>query len=188
MGSSSTENILHSLSPRHITITSINVWIREIAPFLPPSLCRHIYSLCKINTCANAFFSASQNIQMPPFVRSWVLMARPSGKDVPGLSSHFCHVCHGDKQEGIFNIRHFLCQSGKAQGWWPSRHSANTICFPRRLRVFKWCRWGHFVCLILWDSSLLLLLLNLIRENFCFQANCPWHFERFDRPKIPTII
>lgn len=78
--------------------------------------------------------------------------ARTRGRDVPCLSSHFCHICCGDKQEGIFNRRHFLCWSGKAQGWWPCRHSANPICFPRRWRVFKQCRWWHFFCLILWDS------------------------------------
>lgn len=60
--------------------------------------------------------------------------ARARGRDVLCLSSHFCHVCCGDKQEGIFNRRHFLCCSGRAQGWWPCRHSANPICFPRRWR------------------------------------------------------
>lgn len=74
-----------------------------------------------LSTCANDLLSMSL-----------VVIARTRGKDVPRLSSHFCHICCGDKQEGIFNRRHFLCWSGKAQGWWPSRHSANPICFPRR--------------------------------------------------------
>lgn len=98
-----------------------------------------------LSTYADAFFSMSQSVWMPPFVRSQAVMARPRGGDVPELSIHFCHVSCRDKQEGIFNRRHFLCGSGKALGWWPSRHSAKPICFPRRWRVFKWCRWGHFV-------------------------------------------
>lgn len=104
--------------------------------------------------------------------------ARTRGRDVPCSSSHFCHVCCGDKQEGIFNRRHFLCWSGKAQGWWPCRHSANPICFPRRWRVFKQCRWWHFFCFYSL-GQFILLFLNWVCATFYFPVNCPWHFERF---------
>ena len=47
-----------------------------------------------LSTCANALLSMSLAV-----------MARTRGRDVPRLSSHFCHVCCGEKQEGIFNRR-----------------------------------------------------------------------------------
>lgn len=112
--------------------------------------------------------------------------ARTRERDVPCLSSHFCHICCGDKQEGIFNRRHFLCWSGNAQGWWPCRHSANPICFLRRWRVFKQCRWWHF---FLFDSlgQFIMLFLNWVYAIFYFPVNCPWHFERFytTKPEQP---
>lgn len=128
------------------------------------------HSAERLSTCASA--SLCMNL---------VVTARPRGRDAARVSSHFCHVCCGDKQEGIFNRRRFLCWSVKAQGRWPSRHSANPICFPRRWRVFKWCRWWHYVCLILWDS--LFCFYSTWYVKSFFQVNCPWHIERFDITK-----
>lgn len=116
---------------------------------------------------------------------SLAVTSRTRRKDVPGLSSHFCHVCCGDKQEGIFNRRYFLCWSSKAQGWWPSRHSANPICFP----------WDEGYLSNAGDDALfdsqgqfILLLLIWICTILCFQVNCPWHTERPDIAKTPRTI
>lgn len=113
--------------------------------------------------------------------------ARSRGRDVPCLGRHFCHVCCGDKQEGIFNRRHFLCWSGKAQGWWPCRHSANSICFPRRWRVFKQCRWWHFF-FVSYFGTVYFVVSKLSMCNLLFSSELSMTFWKILYNKIPTTM
>lgn len=112
--------------------------------------------------------------------------ARTRGRDVPCLSSHSCHACCGDKQEGIFNRRHFLCWSAKAQGWWPCRHSANSICFPRRW-VFKQCRWWHLF-FGLFFGTVYFVVSKLSMCNLLFSSELSMTLWKILYNKIPTTM